>query len=414
MSNLPTSTHLGNCLLRVGCLIAISLLLLPINLAAASGQSDDPDRKKAFQLFEEGKVEEALPLFEKLEKTYANDPAFLERFGWLLFMRNDSIKDQVARKATRKRGRDLLLRAKNAGADSPVVASMIDAVAEDGGDDSAFTFSKRKEVDDAMRAGEAAFMRKDFPKAIELYQQALILDPKMYEAALYIGDAYYSTAEQRKAAEWFARAVEIDPNRETAYRYWGDSLMKQTKVTQAGDKYVEAYIAEPYNRLANSGLGGWASKVGIELSHPKIEFPSNVTAQANGNSTISLDPNTLKKDDKSSAAWLTYSFARTSWIQGEFARQYPEEKTYRHSLKEETTSIRTALKGLNFEKDATTIDPSLVALAKLDREGLLEAYVLMAQADAGISKDFPAYRKEHVDKLREYVNKYVMTNGGKN
>jgi tetratricopeptide (TPR) repeat protein len=390
------------------------LLLLPVNTSfASSRQQEDPDRKKAFQLFEERKVEEAIPLFEKLEKTYPEDPAVLERFGWLLFMSNDSIKEEAARKAIRKRGRDLLVRARKAGAESPVVASMIEAVAEDGGDDSTFSFSKRKEVDDAMRAGEAAFMRKEFPKAVEFYQQALILDPKMYEAALYIGDVYYSTAEQRKASEWFARAVAIDPNRETAYRYWGDSLMKQTRVTEAGDKYVEAYIAEPYSRLANSGLGEWANKVGIELAHPRIEFPSNVTAQPNGNSTISLDPSTLKKDDKSSAAWLKYSFVRAGW-QSEFAKQYPEEKTYRHSLKEEIAAIRVALKGLNAEKDAKTIDPSLVALLKLDREGLLEAYVLLARVDAGISKDFPAYRKDHVDKLREYVTKYVMTNGGKN
>lgn len=72
------------------------------------------------------------------------------------------------------------------------------------------------------------------------------------------------------------------------------------------------------------------------------------------------------------------------------------------------------MKQVDVEKDPKSIDPSLVALAKLDKEGLLEPYILFAKVDAGIAKDFKAYRKDHVDKLREYVTKYLLTNGGKN
>src|SRR5688500_20336705 len=105
-----------------------------------------------------------------------------------------------------------------------------------------------------MREGEAAFARNDLAKALEMYQRALLLDPKLYEAALFAGDVYYKKAEQKKASEWFARAVSINPDREAAYRYWGDSLMKQGRVTEAGDKFVEAYIAEPYSRLARAAF----------------------------------------------------------------------------------------------------------------------------------------------------------------
>ena len=396
--------------LRMCCLLALFLFVISNPLKTTKAQSDDPERQRAFQLWDQGKIDEALPLFEKLEKAHPEDAAILERFGWLLFMRNDAIKDPTARQANRRRARQLLLRAKNAGAESPVIASMLEVVPEDGGDDSRWTFSKRKEVDDAMHAGEAAFARKDFPKAVEFYQQALTLDPTLYEAALYIGDSYFGAGEQRKAMDWFARASQIDPNRETAYRYWADSLMKQARVTEAGDKYVEAFIAEPYNRMARTGFVNWASQVGIELSHPKVDFPADVSVKQNGDSTINLDPSALKKDEKSSTAWLMYSFTRTSWVQGEFKKQYPQETNYRHSLKEETSSIRAALKQI----DAKSTDPSLTALAKLDKEGLLEPYILLARVDEGISKDFVAYRKEHIDKLREYVTKYVMTNGGKN
>jgi tetratricopeptide (TPR) repeat protein len=415
MPNLTSLTFGHTHRIKIFCVLALCFFLVSTNTALAQAQQQqDADRIKALELFDQRKLEEAIPLFEKLAAASPTDAVLLEHFGWSLFMRSEDIKDPAARKAMRKRGREILLRAKNAGSDNPVVASMIESVADDGGEDAAFKFSKKKEANDAMQAGEAAFAKKDFIKASELYQQALMLDPTLYEAALYVGDSYFGAAEQRKAAEWFARAVAINPDRETAYRYWADSLMKQTRVTEAGDKYVEAYIAEPYNRLANSGLSGWANKVGIDLAHPDITFSANVKGQENGNSTLTLDPDALKKDDKSSSAWLVYGFTRSTWVQGEFKKQYPEEPSYRHSLKEEIAAIRAALKMVNAEKDAKTIDPSLIALAKLDKEGLLEPYILLAKADDGIARDFQAYRKSHIDKLREYVTRYVLTNGGRN
>src|SRR5262249_34562011 len=150
----------------------------------------------------------------------------------------------------------------------------------------------------------------------------------LYEAALFIGDVYFKSAEQIKAGEWFARAIEINPDRETAYRYWGDSLMKQGKVTEAGDKFVEAYIAEPYNRLARAGFVNWGERVNIQLAHPRVEFPASVNQKGENQTTITLDPKMLDKGDKdgTSAAWMIYSFTRASWATSEFAKQYPNEK----------------------------------------------------------------------------------------
>jgi tetratricopeptide (TPR) repeat protein len=239
-----------------------------------------------------------------------------------------------------------------------------------------------------------------------------MLEPKLYEAALFIGDVYFKSAEQVKAGEWFARAIQINPDRETAYRYWGDALMKQGKVTEAGDKFVEAYIAEPYNRLARSGFVSWGDRVNLTLAHPRVEFPAAVNKKTDNQTTITLDPNMLDKGDKdgSAAAWVLYSFTRASWVTSEFAKQYPDEKTYRHSLKEEATAIRAALKSL--EKKGPTSDRSLQILQKLDKDGLLEAYILLAMPDAGIASDFAAYRKTNTENLRRYVKQYVMTGGG--
>ena len=393
-----------------------SILLIFVCLAitpSVIAQKDDPDRKRAFELYDDAQWIEALPLFEKLAVRYPEDGKVLEALGMLLIGQTAYVKDAEARKVARKRGRELLVKAQSLGVDNALLKQTIEAIPPDGGIDTGF--SLKKEVDEAMREGEAAFARNDMPKALEMYQRALLLDPKMYEAALFAGDVYYKTAEQKKASEWFARAAAINPYRETAYRYWGDSLMKQGRVTEAGDKFVEAYIAEPYSRLARAAFINWGNKIQIQLGHPEIDIPANVSAKGENQTTLNLDPNLFKKDASanSSAAWMMYGIARAAWPNGEFAKNYPEEKKYRHSLKEEAAAMRSAIKVLEEKKikDQNSIDKSLLLIMKLDKEGLLESFILLAMPDEGIAQDFGPYRRTNVENLRRYVKDYVLTGG---
>jgi tetratricopeptide (TPR) repeat protein len=391
----------------------IGLFLWPTS-HATFGAQDDAERRRAFQLYKEAKFPEALPLFEKLAVSYPNDAEVIETLAFLVLGKATYLKDAPGRKEARKQARKLLLRAEKLGANDPVLKSMLATIPADGGDDT--SFSTKKEVEEAMREGEAAFAKGDFPKAIEMYQRALLFDPNLYEAALFTGDVYYKSAEQRKAGEWFARAIAINPDRETAYRYWGDSLMKQGRVTEAGDKFVEAYIAEPYSRMARAGIVNWGQRVNVSLAHPKVDIPTNVVPKQKGELTINIDANALKNDDKSGsgAAWMVYGLVRASWFSSEFSKQYPNEKQYRHSLKEEVAALRAATKVLAEQKnsDPKNVDRSLQIVMKLDKEGLLEAFILLALPDEGIANDFAAYRRTNVDNLRRYVNQYVLTGGG--
>jgi tetratricopeptide (TPR) repeat protein len=393
--------------------ITISFLLAGSSWTVCRAQ-DDPERTRAFQLYEEAKYTEALPAFEKLAAKYPEDAAVLKTYGFLMIGQTAYVKDATARKEARRRGRELLLKAQKLGADDALLRSMLEAVPADGGEDA--KLSTKKEAEDAMREGEAAFAKKDFAQAIEMYQLALLLDPNLYEAALFTGDVYYATAEQKKAGEWFARAAAINPNRETAFRYWGDSLMKQGHVTEAGDKFVEAYLAEPYSRLSRAAFLNWGQKVNVSINHPEVEIPTNVTSQQQGQVTINLDPKTLAKDDKTGAgaAWLLYSLVRGGWGSANFAKQYPNEKKYRHSLKEEADALRAAIKSYEEQqKKAKSTDPSLQLLAKLEKEGLLESYILLALPDEGIAQDYPDYRRTNLENLRRYVKQYVLTGGAR-
>ncbi len=397
---------------------AVSLVLICLTgaFAVTTTNQADAERKRAFQLFQDGKYVEAMPVFEKLAAATPNDREVIETLGFLVVTQSNYLKDPAARRQSRVRGRVLLARAEEMGANDNFLKYLLATVPENGGDDT--TFSTKKEVEEAMRNGEAAFAKGNLDEAVKSYQLALLLDPNQYEAALFTGDVYYKSDRQDKAGEWFQRAVTINPDRETAYRYWGDSLMKQGKMNEARDKFIEAFIAEPYNRLASGGFAQWGQRNNISLAHPKIDIPTSVSPLENGKMTINLDPSVFKGDDKSGAgaAWMVYGMVRAAWATTGFAKEYPNEKVYRHSLKEEAAALRAVVAALsNQKKDDETkaLDPSLQNLVKLERSGVLEAYILLARPDQGIAQDFAAYRSANKDKLRRYVVEYVLTGEGK-
>jgi tetratricopeptide (TPR) repeat protein len=269
------------------------------------------------------------------------------------------------------------------------------------------SFSKNTDADALMKEGEAYFAAEDWDKAQAAYESAFKLDPKLYEAPLFIGDVYFHKQEMVKAGEWYARAITVDPDRETAYRYWSDAYLRTGKMTEARDKAVEAIVAEPYNRMSYRGLIQWADKNNVKLSHPKIEVPADISSSKPGQVNITLDPKLLEGKEDGSTAWVVYSITRANWRAKKFAKTFRKETTYRHTLAEEAEALRMVVKSVKADKSIKQLEPSLAALLKLEQEGLLEAYILLARADDGIAKDYEQYRKKNRRKLVAYITQVM-------
>jgi tetratricopeptide (TPR) repeat protein len=394
------------------------LLLTASAALAQEGDSYQAERQRAFRLMEESKFTEALPILEKLAKENPNDGPVIYALGFSIFAGSQNIKDPQARKQARSRARSMLIRAKELGSGDNLSEQLINAIPPDGGEES--TFSRNKEADAAMREAEAAFTRGELEKALALYERALQLDPQLYEAALFAGDMYFKMGFNErdaarksglmdKAGVWFAKAITINPDAETAYRYWGDALLEQGKMTEARDKFIEAIIAEPYKQRSYVGLEKWAQRNNVSLGHPSIKMPNAMRTEGN-QTTITIDPKTLQSDD-GSKHWTLYSLTRAAWPAGRFAKEFPAEKAYRHTLREETEALRMVADAVAKDFKGGKIkqlEPSLARLVKLHEAGLLEPYVLFARADAGIARDYPAYRQASRDKLRRYWNEIVI------
>lgn len=278
------------------------------------------------------------------------------------------------------------------------------------------TFSKNAEVDAAIKAGETAFTSGRLDDALAAYERAYRLDPKSYEAALYAGDVAYQKQAWEQAATWFSRAIAIDPDRETAYRYWGDALFVEGRVAEARDRYVDAIVAEPYAKQSYAGLLRWAQRADVELVHPHIEIPTDLSDVQGNKMTITVDPKLLdgKEKQDGSDVWLLYGIARAAWPTLKFKATYPNENEYRHSLAEEVDALGMVVEEVRQrvrDHKIKALDPSLAALVRLADAGLLEAYVLFARADEGLAQDYDTYRKAHRDALRRYWIDVVVAEG---
>jgi hypothetical protein len=379
--------------------------------AIAQAEEDLPQLgQRAAELVRLQRFIEALPLLEKLTVAEPANAQWQSGLGFALLAQATNTTDDQVRKQLRVRARGVFTKARDLGASRPLMDSVIQAIPPDGSDPR--RFSDNPEAHGLMLEGEAFYGQGKLDDALNRYQRALEIDPSLYEAALFSGDVYSTRGDFDRAEEWYQRAISIDPSRETGYRYSATPLMKQGKTQAALERYVEAFIREPYNRITHAGLTQWAQATRTTIGHPAISIPVQIVfdQQGTARANVAVTPSSV---EDGSSSWVLYSGVRLVWIRGRFLEAFPAEKVYRHSLAEEVSALRAVVKGVSDPTTFKTLNPSLAKLKKLEDDGLLEAYVLLARPDEGIAEDHAAFLTQSPDKLRRYVKEYLLTGGGR-
>lgn len=372
----------------------------------AQAQKDSEDqlkRKHASELFESGKRLEALPLAEELVKANPRDDQMLVILAACLVEHAATVTDQNAAGKERLRARELLAAAWNLG-NTSVLAQNLAQLLKQLPDSGAIKFSDNRQADQAIREGEAAFARGDYDEARRNYAEALRWKPASYTAALFVANSYDRQNQPTKAAEWYGRAIGLDPDTETAYRYYADLLARNGEMAEARGMLIDATVAEPYNRMVWRELRAWATLNHTEIREVYISVPPSPKRAA-------ID----EGEEQFAKVWEAYRRARKTWHDGiEFRKQFPEEKEYRHSLKEEIGALKAAAQVAEEQvrKDAGQetggSDPAVMLLLKLSRADMLEPYVLFSLGDQGIAKDYSAYRRKNREKLERYLSDFVV------
>ncbi len=368
----------------------------------------EAEKKHAFALYYAHNLEDAIPVLENLSAENPQDLDVIELLSAALLAYSSAFEEGTAeRNNALLRSRKLAEEAKKMGSQFIMIDLILDAVSADG--EYIVSVSKDKAVDEVIKKGKAFFARNEIDQALQAYRSAEALDPTLYYAPLLIGNCYYMLKQPDDAGRAFARAIAIDPNRETAYRWWGDALMITGKMEEARAKFIEAIVAEPYKPLPWNGLRQWARLNNKQIAHFRFEIPVSVTPDG----AIVVDKKALSDKD-GTQNWLAfYGMMRGLWRKEIFSNAYPEEKQYRHSLPEECDAIRMMLHGVTDqiskeELKSSDVAGSIQLLMRLDSEGLLEAYILLALADEGIIQDYESYRTENRDAIRQYLDRHVI------
>jgi tetratricopeptide (TPR) repeat protein len=371
-------------------------------IASRSDAEVSNEDQQAQALYQQQNYLSALPLFEDLHQQRPTSNVYREELAICRLAKAGQLPPAES-VAMQNSARSLLLEAKAAGDNSGLLQILLDKMAVPV---NAVPVTKSAAEEIFSRA-EKAFASGDLKGALVLYHQAAKADPKMYEAPLFAGDAEYKLNNYDEAGKWYAKAIAIDPDRETAYRYWGDVLMHKGDQEAAQREFIDAIIAEPYSRAPWIGLKQWAEATHALLVSPPITLPEQPIPDAKGNVKVTVDPETMT--GPASSAWLIYSMSSTVWRSTEFKKHYPSETVYRHSLAEEAESLRTVISVVKEQKiPENKLDSTLKSLLALDKDGMLECWILLNHADQGIAQDYAAYRATHRDLLHLYMDKYVV------
>jgi tetratricopeptide (TPR) repeat protein len=384
--------------------LALLFACSPLTAQTNADASDRASRQRAMALFSAGKRLEALPLLEDLSKRNPQDSDVLVALAASLVEHAATLADFGAAAQERFRARDLLQRAWGLGNTSPLeenLRQLLEELPANG----AIKFSDNLAVEQAMNAGEAAFARRDFDEALKNYAKALDLEPANYTAALFTANTYDKKNDFAKATEWYQRATRLDPNIETAYRYYADMLAKQGDMAKSRIMLIHAAVAEPYNKIVWREIRAWATinHAAFNIVFVAIPLPQKAVTSAS------------KQPAELLPAWRTYYSVKEEWKKGgRFAKQFPREPEYRHSLSEESEALTAAAQALDKLKNDPTSsaqvdgDPSASLLLQLRDAGLLDAYVLFSLGDDDVAQDYSAYRSKNRDKLESYMDKFVM------
>ena len=371
--------------------------------------SDQPKRQKAVALFTQGNRLEALPLLEELVQKNPRDGELLVNLGASLIEHAATLSDQEAAAKERFRARDLVEKAWALGNASPL-AENLRQLLRDLDANGAIRFSDNPAVDQVMKAGEAAFARRDFDAALTAYAKALELEPTNYSAALFTANTYDRKHDFTRAGAWYERTMRLDPDIETAFRYDADMLARQGDMAKARSMLIHAAVAEPYNKIVWREIRAWALINHTAFSLVYLPIP----LVAKDGAIQTADP-ASRQPPQLLSAWRDYYSVIADWRKGgKFAKQFPQEAAYRHSLPEESEALTAAAKVLQTlkqnETSAALVTDHTVAglLLKLYEADLIDPYVLFSLGDDGIARDYKAYRAANRAKLEAYMDRFVM------
>jgi tetratricopeptide (TPR) repeat protein len=103
--------------------------------------------------------------------------------------------------------------------------------------------------------GNVYYEQKKYDKAIEVYKQAISINPNLVQVYNGLGNVYYEQKKYEEAIEVYKQAIAINPNLVQAFNGLGNVYYEQKKYEEAIEVYKQAIGINPNLVQVYNGLG---------------------------------------------------------------------------------------------------------------------------------------------------------------
>ena len=163
------------------------------------------------------------------------------------------------------------------------------------------TFTLSHQALSTFNQAEDAFHKKDYPKAITLYNQVFEMQPNYFTAFTMIGDAYYSSEKYDSAIVYFKKAIQNNFADYNAHWFLADTYNKCYLLDSALKEITIAHLINVNHKNLNEAIRRYRQK----SNHPWKEW--DYIPQYN----LSKDGN--KVTINTTADWLGYAMVKAVW-----------------------------------------------------------------------------------------------------
>ncbi len=240
---------------------------------------------------------------------------------------------------------------------------------------------------------EEYFGQKNYDESIKYFKKALQLEPGFYSAKVHMGDCYYAKMNYKKAAEIFAEAIAAHPNMLEAHKYLADAYDKMEENAKAQNAILEGIKCYPSPEMFH--------RLGKALGS---ESAFNRGWIARGADINTFSKNLYLETVEPEGAWKTYANAKDEI--SKFT-----DSLYGIINKENSLTKSKYMEVYCWEKMLqNTKDKEFDYAKKMQSEGFLECYVLIAMFHVDLYDQQQDFVKSNPEKVQQYLEYLVKEN----
>jgi tetratricopeptide (TPR) repeat protein len=250
--------------------------------------------------------------------------------------------------------------------------------------------------------------------ALRHLKKALDLDPTFRPSYVLLAEILLAQQRVKEAVDLYGKVLAYDPTDSEALVGLARSFMFTGRLEEAKDALVDAVIFDRTDLEAWKNLYVLGAVQGFAIeNHDAPEL--GITRKSHGRHYDLIVDESLRDCSMQATAWIVYASQRAVWrYEGKYKRSLGPGKYYR-TYEEDVDcymALAAAWKVLTQEDSTACESDYLEHLRDVSDGGYLVAHVLfdyVCLQDPAAARGFSL---EIVERLREYVDRYVLIPGG--